>query len=75
MKKEMKKVVVPAGQYLLTLHLGPRSKRQQTINKMQNYAKSKRINLGEKQLEVMLNDPKETDSLKLMSRIYIPILK
>ena len=71
----MQKVVVPAGEYLLTLHIGPRSKRMQTINKMNNYAKSKKLNLDSKQLEVMLNDPKETDSLKLMSRIYIPILK
>ena len=75
LQKGMQKVVVPAGEYLLTLHIGPRSKRMQTINKMNNYAKSKKLNLDSKQLEVMLNDPKETDSLKLMSRIYIPILK
>lgn len=75
LQKDMKKVVVPAGQYLLTLHLGPRSKRQHTIDLMNNYAKSKKLKLDTKQLEVMLNDPKETDSIKLISRIYIPILK
>ena len=71
----MQKVVVPGGEYLLTLHIGPRSKRNQTITRMSNYAQSKKIKLGVRQLEVMLNDPKETDSLKLMSRIYIPIIK
>jgi len=75
LQKEMKKVVVPGGDYLLTLHLGPRSKRAQTIEKMKNYAKSKKLQLDTKQLEIMLNDPKETDSLKLISRIYIPIKK
>ena len=75
LQKDMKKVVVPGGDYLLTLHLGPRSKRTQTIEKMKNYAKSKKLQLDTKQLEIMLNDPKETDSLKLISRIYIPIKK
>lgn len=75
LQKGMQKVVVPEGNYLLTLHIGPRSKRYQTITKMKNYAQSKKIELGKRQLEVMLNDPKETDSLKLMSRIYIPIVK
>ncbi len=75
LQKDMKKVVVPSGEYLLTLHIGPRSKRIQTINRMNNYAKSKKLALDTKQLEVMLNDPKETDSLKLVSRIYIPIVK
>jgi effector-binding domain-containing protein len=75
LQKEMKKVVVPGGEYLLSLHIGPHSKRMQTVNKMNNFAKSKKLNLDTKQLEVMLNDPKETDSLKLMSRIYIPIIK
>lgn len=75
LQKDMKKVVVPGGDYLLTLHLGPRSKRAQTIEKMKNYAKSKKLQLDTKQLEIMLNDPKETDSLKLISRIYIPIKK
>lgn len=75
LQKNMQKVVVPGGKYLLTLHIGPRSKRNQTITRMSNYAQSKKIKLGVRQLEVMLNDPKETDSLKLMSRIYIPIIK
>ena len=75
LQKEMKKVTVPSGQYLLSLHLGPRSKRQQTVNRMLVYAKSKKLTLDSKQLEVMLNDPKETDSVKLISRIYIPIIK
>ena len=75
LQKEMKKVTVPNGQYLLSLHLGPRSKRQQTVNRMLVYAKSKKLTLDSKQLEVMLNDPKETDSVKLISRIYIPIIK
>ena len=75
LQKDIKKVVVPGGDYLLTLHLGPRSKRTQTIEKMKNYAKSKKLQLDTKQLEIMLNDPKETDSLKLISRIYIPIKK
>ncbi|MGV0923279.1 GyrI-like domain-containing protein [Empedobacter tilapiae] len=75
LQKNMQKVVVPGGEYLLTLHIGPRSKRNQTITRMSNYAQSKKIKLGVRQLEVMLNDPKETDSLKLMSRIYIPIIK
>lgn len=75
LQREMRKVVVPKGQYLLSLHLGPRSKRQQTVDKMMSYAKTKKLQLLDKQLEVMLNDPKETDSLKLKSRIYIPIKK
>lgn len=75
LQRGMQKVVVPGGDYLLTLHIGPRSKRSQTVTKMNNYAQSKKIKLGTRQLEVMLNDPKETDSLKLMSRIYIPIVK
>ncbi|WP_413533600.1 GyrI-like domain-containing protein [Empedobacter brevis] len=75
LQKEMKKVVIPGGNYLLTLHFGPHSKHNQTIEKMKNYAKSKKLELGTKQLEIMLNDPKETDSLKLISRIYIPIKK
>ena len=68
LQKEMKKVTVPSGQYLLSLHLGPRSKRQQTVNRMLVYAKSKKLILDSKQLEVMLNDPKESESVKLISR-------
>ncbi|WP_312556974.1 GyrI-like domain-containing protein [Empedobacter brevis] len=75
LQKGMQKVVVAEGEYLLTLHIGPRSKRNQTIERMNSYAQSKKIKLGTRQLEVMLNDPKETDSLKLMSRIYLPIIK
>ena len=73
--KDIKKVVVSVVDYLLTLFLVFCSKRTQTIEKMKNYAKSKKLQLDTKQLEIMLNDPKETDSLKLISRIYIPIKK
>ena len=51
----MKKVVVPKGKYLLSLHLGPRSKRQQTVDKMKNYAKSKKLQLLEN-LDQSLNE-------------------
>lgn len=74
LQKGMQRVIVPEGEYLLTLHQGPRSKRNHTIDLMKNYAKSKKINLGERELEVLLNDPKETDTLQLKTRIYIPII-
>ena len=74
LQKNIQRVIVPEGDYLLTLHQGSRNKRKQTIQLMHNYAKSKKIKLAEKELEVFLNDPKETDSLHLKTRIYIPIL-
>lgn len=73
--KTMQKTVIPEGEYLLTLHQGPRSRKKQTIEAMQRYAKTKKFQLADRQLEVFLNDPKETDSLHLQSRIYIPIKK
>lgn len=72
-QKGMQRVIVPEGEYLLTLHQGSRSKRKHTIQLMKDYAKSKKINLDDRELEVFLNDPKETDSLQLKTRIYIPI--
>ena len=72
-KKGLQKVTIPKGEYLLTIHQGPRSKRKNTVQLMHNYAKNKKIKLGERELEVFLNDPQETDSLQLKSRIYIPI--
>lgn len=69
------KVTIPEGEYLLTLHQGSRNKRKNTIQAMHNYAKSKNIELGTRELEVLLNDIKETDSLQLRSRIYLPIIK
>lgn len=71
--RNMQRVVIPAGEYLLTLHQGSRAKKKNTIALMQNYAKSKKIKLDNRELEVFLNDPKETDSLQLKTRIYIPI--
>lgn len=73
LQKGMQRVTIPEGEYLLTLHQGPRSKRSHTIQLMKKYAISKKIELGERELEVLLNDPKETDSLQLKSRIYLPI--
>lgn len=75
LKGGIQKVTVPAGNYLLTLHQGPKSKRKATIEAMRNYAKNKNLELDTRELEVLLNDPKETDSLQLKSRIYIPIKK
>lgn len=72
-KKNLQKINIAEGEYLLTLHQGSRSKKKSTINSMKNYAKSKNIQLLEKELEVFLNDPKETDTLQLKSQIYIPI--
>jgi len=69
----MQRVIVPEGDYILTLHQGPRSQRPKTIQAMKNYAKSKNIKISDRELEVLLNDPKETDSMQLKSRIYIPI--
>lgn len=73
LQKGMQRVIVPEGEYLLTMHQGSRKKRKNTIQLMRNYAKSKKIALGDRELEVFLNDPKETDSLQLKTRIYIPI--
>lgn len=75
LKGAMQRVIVPEGEYLLTLHQGPRSQKQKTVQSMKKYAESKKINLTEREIEVLLNDPKETDSLQLKSRIYIPIKK
>lgn len=72
-KRGMQKVIVPKGDYLLTIHQGPRSKRKNTIDLMHKFALKNKIKLGERELEVFLNDPKETDSLQLKSRIYIPV--
>lgn len=74
LEKGMQRVIVPEGEYLLTLHQGSRNKKKHTIQLMKNYAKSKKITLGDRELEVFLNDPKETDSLQLKTRIYIPII-
>ena len=74
LQKGMQRVIVPEGEYLLTLHQGSRNKKKHTIQLMKNYAKSKKITLGDRELEVFLNDPKETDSLQLKTRIYIPII-
>jgi len=71
--KGTSRVNIPAGDYLLTLHQGPKARKKQTIALMKNYAKTKKIILGESELEVLLNDPNEVDSLQLKSRIYIPI--
>lgn len=71
--RNMQRVVIPAGEYLLTLHQGSRAKKKHTLTLMQNYAKSKKLTLDNRELEVFLNDPKETDSLQLKTRIYIPI--
>lgn len=73
LKGGMQRVIVPEGDYILTLHQGPRSQRPKTIQAMKNYAKSKNIKISDRELEVLLNDPKETDSMQLKSRIYIPI--
>lgn len=73
--KSMTKIVVPQGEYLLSLHQGPRSQKVKTVEAMKHYAKTKKLALDSRQLEVFLNDPKETDSLHLQSRIYIPIKK
>ena len=72
-KKNLQKINIAEGEYLLTLHQGSRSKKEATINSMKNFAKSKKIQLLDKELEVFLNDPKETDTLQLKSQIYIPI--
>ena len=72
-KKNLQKINIADGEYLLTLHQGSRSKKAATINSMKNYAKSKNLQLLDKELEVFLNDPKETDTLQLKSQIYIPI--
>lgn len=74
LKKGIQKVTIPAGEYLLTLHQGGVQKRKHTIQTMQNYAKAKNLVLGTREIEVILNDPKETDSLQLKSRIYIPVI-
>ncbi len=75
LKKGIQKVTIPAGEYLLTLHQGSRHKRKSTIKAMHNYAKNKNIELDSRELEVFLNDPKETDTIQIKSRIYIPIKK
>ncbi|WP_322971993.1 GyrI-like domain-containing protein [Faecalibacter sp. LW9] len=75
LKGSMQRVIVPEGEYLLSLHQGPRSQKKKTIELMKKYASSKKINLTEREIEVLLNDPKETDTLQLKSRIYIPIKK
>ena len=49
------------------------NKKKNTIEAMHNYARAKNLKLGAREVEVILNDPKETDSLQLRSRIYIPI--
>ena len=72
-KNKLQKINIAEGDYLLTLHQGGRSKKQVTVNAMHNYAKSKGIDLSYKELEVFLNDPKETDTLQMKSQIYIPI--
>ncbi|RLZ07327.1 GyrI-like domain-containing protein [Faecalibacter macacae] len=74
LQKGMQRVIVPEGEYLLTMHQGSRNKKKHTLQLMRNYAKSKKIELGDRELEVFLNDPKETDSLQLKTRIYIPII-
>lgn len=73
LKGGMQRVIIPEGEYVLTLHQGPRSQRVKTVEGMKNYAKSKKIKLSDRELEVLLNDPKETDSMQLKSRIYIPV--
>lgn len=73
MNKKLQKVIIPKGKYLLTLHIGPRSKKATTLALMRKYAESHQMKLGEKYWEVFLNDPKETDSLLLQSRIYYEI--
>ncbi|ADX67124.1 GyrI-like domain-containing protein [Weeksella virosa] len=73
MNKKLQKVIIPKGKYLLTLHIGPRSKKAITMTLMRKYAESQQLKLGEKYWEVFLNDPKETDSLLLQSRIYYEI--
>jgi effector-binding domain-containing protein/uncharacterized protein YndB with AHSA1/START domain len=75
LKGGIQKVTIPAGEYLLTLHQGSRHKRESTIKAMHKYAKNKNIVLDARELEVFLNDPKETDTIQLKSRIYIPIKK
>ena len=72
-KKSLQKINIAEGEYLLTLHQGSRSKKEATIKSMKNFAKSKKLQLLDKELEVFLNDPKETDTLQLKSQIYIPI--
>ena len=74
LKRGIQKVTIPGGEYLLTLHQGGVKKRKSTIKAMHNYAKAKNLELGTREDEVILNDPKEKDSLQLNSRIYIPIL-
>lgn len=73
MNRKFQKTNIPKGKYLLTLHIGPRSKKKTTIDLMKKYAKSHQMELGTKYWEVFLNDPKETDSLLLQSRLYVEI--
>lgn len=72
--KPLQKVSIPKGKYLLTLHIGPKSKKKATLDLMKRYAEKNNLKLGKKHWEVFLNDPKETDSLLLQSRIYYEII-
>lgn len=71
--RPLQKANIPKSQYLLTLHIGPRSKKKSTIDLMKKFAQKNNLKLGDKHWEVFLNDPKETDSILLQSRIYYEI--
>jgi effector-binding domain-containing protein len=67
---------IPASETLVHLHKGSYALISESIQKMKNYAKEKKLVLGNSYWEEYLNDPEIVkNDAELLTKIYIPIKK
>lgn len=67
---------IPASETLVHLHKGSYNTLSESIEKMKDYAKEKKLVLGNSYWEEFLNDPEIVkNDAELLTKIYIPIKK
>lgn len=71
---DMQLIILPAGKYIETMHMGPYQNVGETYKKIYAFAQTEGVKLGDKSYEYYMNDPREVSKKELETKVLVPIV-